>query len=55
MNLKLFKIILSAYIPLTKLNNTKLIYFLEKYVKFDTSDESILNKNYVEKCYFSTK
>lgn len=42
---------LSANIPLSKVQNTKLKCFLEKYSRHHVPDESTLRKNYVEQIY----
>lgn len=46
--------LISADIPLAKLNNTKFKEFLEKYTGKTVPDSSTLRKNYVGKCYEKT-
>jgi len=46
--------LLSANIPLNKVNNKDFRVFLEKYTKKEISDKSILRKSYVNDIYVET-
>jgi hypothetical protein len=50
----LCKAFVSADIPLFKINNPNVRNFLLKYTQTDPTEESILRKNYVPKCYEET-
>lgn len=50
-NFEMCEALLSANIPWTKIENTKLRQFLEKYCNRTIPNESTLRKNYLNKCY----
>lgn len=53
-NKDLCKALVSANIPLIKLNNSELKSFLQKYTKYNIPDESTLRKGYIQGLYEQT-
>jgi len=51
-NIELCKTLLTANIPLAKLNNTKCRYFFKNLINFEIPDKSKIRKKSVEKSYF---
>lgn len=54
LNFDLCKALLSANIPLKKINNSEFKSFLEKYTNEVIPDESTLRKNYLNDCFEET-